>query len=127
MRLDNRTRVIAITGEEAGRTAMKEYFEGTGGNVESFEGGIRVGYPTREMAEKVSYGVLHRSVIYTEPRGCQKAEACLQVLAMGTKDIPNLAGSISATWYNPSVDSNGGGEVEMVEDGARRGDHDEED
>ena len=56
MRLDNRTRVIVVTGEQAGTNAVKEYFERTGGNVEKVDGGegVKIGYPTREMAERVS-------------------------------------------------------------------------
>ncbi len=48
---------------------------------------------------------------------------------MGTKDIPNLTAPISATWFTASSDTIGGAghEVDMVEDEARRGDHDEED
>lgn len=55
MRLDNRTRVIVITGEQAGTSSVKEYFERTGGSVETIDGGgVKIGYPTREMAERVS-------------------------------------------------------------------------
>lgn len=51
---------------------------------------------------------------------------------MGTKDIANLTGPISATWYNPPSENHANGqgaghEIEMVENEARRGDHDEED
>ena len=51
---------------------------------------------------------------------------------MGTKEIPDLAGPISATWYTPAESYGngvglGGHEIDMVEDEARRGDHDEED
>jgi len=123
MRLDNRTRVIIVSGEEAGSASAREYFEGTGGNVENVEGGVKVGYPTREMAERVSYFTFLLSA-----RGRLEIDGTSQVLAVGTKDIPNLAVGISATWHAPTGESNGGGgEVEMVEDDARRGDHDEED
>ena len=58
MRLDNRTRDILLSGEalntDPGRHAIKEYFESTGGVLEDIDGGVKVGYPNREMAEKVS-------------------------------------------------------------------------
>lgn len=145
MRLDNRTRVILVTGEQAGGAPVKEYFEGTGGNVGVVDGGVKVGYPTREMAERVSLssGYLQHSralslsvrnrftqVSLLGRRKETRADSSgTQVLAMGTKEIPSLSGPISATWYNPTeTNGNGAGdEVEMVETETRRGDHDEED
>ena len=56
MRLDNRSRVIMLSGDglQDNSKVVREYFESTGGAVELFDGGVKVGYPTREMAEKVS-------------------------------------------------------------------------
>ena len=55
MRLDNRSRVIMLSGDGLQDSAkvVKEYFESTGGAVEEVDGGVKVGYPNREMAEKV--------------------------------------------------------------------------
>lgn len=59
MRLDNRTREIVIAGEafhsDAESKAVREYFESTGGLLEAYEGGVKVAYPNREMAEKVGH------------------------------------------------------------------------
>ena len=53
-----------------------------------------------------------------------------QVLANGTKEIPQLAGSLNATWYTATPVSNGDGppapEVEMVEE-SQRGEREDED
>lgn len=57
MRLDNRSRAILVVGDglEGGQTreSVKDWYEGQGGSVEMIEEGWRVGFPTREMAEKV--------------------------------------------------------------------------
>lgn len=59
MRLDNRTREIVIAGEafhsDVESKAVREYFESTGGLLEAYEGGVKVAYPNREMAEKVGH------------------------------------------------------------------------
>jgi hypothetical protein len=56
MRLDNRSRVVALSGEALGSAQgpVREWYESTGGHVEDKEGRWLVTYPTREMAEKVS-------------------------------------------------------------------------
>ena len=56
MRLDNRTRVILLSGDALtdGADNIREYFESTGGVLEQVEEGVKVGYPNREMAEKAS-------------------------------------------------------------------------
>ena len=107
--------------------------------MEGVGGGLKVGYPTREMAEKVGPSSLSRTPLpfrSVRSTGRGRGRACVEltgfpfkVLAMGTRDIPQIAGTISATWYTPPSESNGGAgqEVEMVEDDARRGDHDEDD
>ncbi|ORY25081.1 hypothetical protein BCR39DRAFT_545231 [Naematelia encephala] len=101
MRLDNRTRTIIVTGDAlAGADAnnVKEWYEGHGGNVIESEGGWTIGFPDRGMAEKV--------------------------MAMGTKDLP---GGIQANWHHPSIPATEGmGEVEMEDEGVRRGEADED-
>ena len=87
--------------------------------MDGVEGGVTIVYPTREMAERVSDPFCQN--------GSHRADGlAVKGLAMGTKDVPGLSENVSATWYTPSTES-GSNEVEMVEDGARRGDHDEED
>ncbi|WVR03615.1 hypothetical protein IAU60_000607 [Kwoniella sp. DSM 27419] len=103
MRLDNRSRTITVTGEgitsEEGRKAAQEWYESQGGVTEPVDGGIRVTYPARDMAEKV--------------------------LAMGTKDIQNLTGGINVSWYSAPAESHAP-EVEMAETEHVRGERDEE-
>lgn len=57
MRLDNRTQALLITGEAlsdpSSRDELKRYFAGTGGELEEVPEGVKVGYKTREAAEKV--------------------------------------------------------------------------
>lgn len=57
MRLDNRSRTIAVAGEaissEQGKSSLKEWYESTGGVVAIEGSGLTVTYPNREMAEKV--------------------------------------------------------------------------
>ncbi len=58
MRLDNRTQALLITGEAlddpSSREELKTYFAGTGGDLEETPEGVKVGYKTREAAERVS-------------------------------------------------------------------------
>ncbi|WVQ93532.1 hypothetical protein IAU59_000606 [Kwoniella sp. CBS 9459] len=104
MRLDNRSRTVTISGEglasETGRKAAQEWYESQGGVTEAVDGGLRVTYPARDMAEKV--------------------------LSMGTKDIPNLSGGINVSWYSAAPTESHAPEVEMTEDEVR-GDRDDED
>ncbi|WVF65897.1 hypothetical protein IAT40_000634 [Kwoniella sp. CBS 6097] len=104
MRLDNRSRTVTITGEglasEISRKAAQEWYESQGGVTEVVDGGLRVTYPARDMAEKV--------------------------LAMGTKDIQNLSGGINVSWYTAAPTESHAPEVEMTEDEVR-GERDDED
>lgn len=59
-----------------------------------------------------------------------------QVLAMGTKQIPNFSGELSTMWDAPdTAGASGGGQgggqgeldVHMGEDGPRRGDREDDD
>lgn len=109
MRLDNRSTTIHLTGDAlaGGDAAVREWFESTGGRIESGpDGGLLATYESREKAEKA--------------------------LSHGTKDIPNLAGNLNAAWHSapaPSYAGNGAagaavaadgdGEVDM-EEGERR-------
>ncbi|WWD08974.1 hypothetical protein V865_007089 [Kwoniella europaea PYCC6329] len=105
MRLDNRSRTITISGEgistDDGRKAVQEWYESQGGVTEYVDGGMRVTYPARDMAEKV--------------------------LALGTKDITGLSAGININWYTAPVESHAP-EVEMMaEDEPVRGErYDEE-
>ncbi|WVQ62640.1 uncharacterized protein L199_000787 [Kwoniella botswanensis] len=105
MRLDNRSRTITISGQgisnEHGRKAVQEWYESQGGVTEHVDGGMRVTYPARDMAEKV--------------------------LALGTKDITGLSAGININWYTAPVGSHAP-EVEMMaEDEPVRGErYDEE-
>ena len=57
MRLDNRTQALLITGEAlsdpSSREELKTYFASTGGELEDTLEGVKVGYKSREAAEKV--------------------------------------------------------------------------
>nr|XP_019048730.1 hypothetical protein I302_02504 [Kwoniella bestiolae CBS 10118]OCF27660.1 hypothetical protein I302_02504 [Kwoniella bestiolae CBS 10118] len=106
MRLDNRSRTITVSGEgitsDEGRKAVQEWYESQGGVTENVDGGMRVTYPARDMAEKV--------------------------LALGTKDIAGLSGGININWYTAPVAESHAPEVEMMaEDEPVRGErYDEE-
>jgi hypothetical protein len=58
MRLDNRTRGLLLTGQALDSDdtfkAIREYYEGTGGVINKVNEGVKVEYPNRDMAEKVS-------------------------------------------------------------------------
>jgi RNA-binding protein 26 len=60
MRLDNRSRTIALSGDalstDESKTALREWYESTGGNVSIESSSMLITYPNREMAEKVSPG-----------------------------------------------------------------------
>ncbi|KAL1413224.1 hypothetical protein Q8F55_000977 [Vanrija albida] len=108
MRLDNRSTTIHLTGDAlaGGEAAVREWFEGTGGRIETGpDGGLLATYESREKAEKA--------------------------LSHGTKDIPNVAGNLNAAWHSapapayhagngaPAAAADGDGEVDM-EEGERR-------
>ncbi|WRT63847.1 uncharacterized protein IL334_000772 [Kwoniella shivajii] len=103
MRLDNRSRTITISGDgvnsDEGKKAAQEWYESQGGVTEFVEGGMKITYPARDMAEKV--------------------------LALGTKDISGLSGGIQINWYNPPAESHAP-EVEMADEEPIRGDRYEE-
>ncbi|WWC85818.1 uncharacterized protein L201_000685 [Kwoniella dendrophila CBS 6074] len=105
MRLDNRSRTITIAGDaissEDGRKAVQEWYESQGGVAEYVDGGMKVTYPARDMAEKV--------------------------VALGTKEIQGLSGGLNIQWYNAPAESHAP-EVEMMaEDEPIRGERYEED
>ncbi|TXT16053.1 hypothetical protein VHUM_00556 [Vanrija humicola] len=107
MRLDNRSTTIHLTGDAlaGGEAAVREWFESTGGRIEAGpDGGLLATYESREKAEKA--------------------------LSHGTKDIPNVAGSLNAAWHSVPAPAyhaaagngaagEGDGEVDM-EEGERR-------
>ncbi|KAK8845554.1 hypothetical protein IAR55_006269 [Kwoniella newhampshirensis] len=103
MRLDNRSRVIDVTGDvlqsEEGRHAAQEWYESTGGAVQVVDGGLRVTYSARDAAERA--------------------------LAKGTKEIIDAPGGIQATWHTAPIESSAP-DVEMADDDDRRGERDEE-
>ena len=127
MRLDNRSQAILITGEALqdaeSRDALKTYFESHGGNIEeTADGGVKVQYKDRAAAEKVS------------PRSDRRGGIDDKVLALGTKEIPQLEGKINATWYSaapapssfaPTSTQESGNEVDMAEE-THRGDREED-
>lgn len=108
MRLDNRSRIVHLTGDfissEKATSSTKEWFESTGGAITSSDGGLLVTYPTRDMAEKA--------------------------LAMGTGNIELAGKGIQAGWYadGGSLGGNGGqvGEVEMADESRRGEDMDDD-
>jgi RNA-binding protein 26 len=67
MSLDNRSRVVAISGEALrtgeGQNTVREWYENTGGHVEVGEMGLLVRYPNREMAERVSGIPLQKTMV----------------------------------------------------------------
>nr|XP_019014502.1 uncharacterized protein I206_00584 [Kwoniella pini CBS 10737]OCF53283.1 hypothetical protein I206_00584 [Kwoniella pini CBS 10737] len=105
MRLDNRSRTITISGEaiasDDGRKAVQDWYESQGGVTELVDGGLRVTYPARDMAEKV--------------------------LALGTKDISGVSGGININWYNAPAESAAPDIEMMAEDEPVRGERLEED
>lgn len=58
MSLDNRPKSIAVSGEALGseesRKGVAEWYESTGGQVETAGKALIVSYPSRDMAERVS-------------------------------------------------------------------------
>ena len=58
MRLDNRSKVIAVSGEgletDEGKQAVTAWYKGVGGSVEDASGGLAVSFADREAAERVS-------------------------------------------------------------------------
>jgi hypothetical protein len=96
------------------QSAVKEWYEGNGGNMASSDDGLVFTYPNREMAEKVCS--------FTRLSTMQML--MIKVLTLGTATIPNLNGPIKAGWHSeaPKPES---ADVEMMED-QRRGDREEE-
>lgn len=126
MSLDNRSKVIAVSGDlvasDQGKAALREWYENNGGSVDNAalaEGKMLVTYPSREMAERVSQVKRSTSCVGSN---------CVQALAQGTKDIPNIAGGVSATWHTPEAThvQATSTEVEMGDEPGRRGERDEE-
>jgi RNA-binding protein 26 len=118
MRLDNRSRGLLLSGQALDGEAYKavqEYYEGTGGVMEKVEGGVKVEYPNRDMAEKVSRLL--------------RVSLKIKVMVAGLKSVPGVAEGLSMGWWHPPS-TNGkhtaGNEVEMVEE-EHRGERDEED
>lgn len=70
MRLDNRSRTILVSGDvtrsDSGKSGIREWYEGHGGNVEESTDGWKVGFPDRGMAEKVSCQIMECSVNWLE-------------------------------------------------------------
>lgn len=118
MRLDNRSRSIVVSGDqqsEEAQQSIREWYESNGGNVAVNEDvGFVVTYPNREMAEKVGDCSVH-----------QGEELTVQVLALGTAQIPNVNGGIKAAWHNEASATTHAPDVEMTED-QRRGDREED-
>lgn len=60
MSLDNRSKVLVVSGEnlgsEANQQTLREWYESTGGKVSASNEGMLVTYSSREMAENVSCG-----------------------------------------------------------------------
>ncbi|WWC58114.1 uncharacterized protein I303_100649 [Kwoniella dejecticola CBS 10117] len=105
MRLDNRSRTITVSGEavssDESRKAVQDWYESQGGVTELVDGGLRVTYPARDMAEKV--------------------------LALGTKDIGGISGAININWYNAPLESTAPDVEMMAEDEPVRGERHDED